>query len=167
MAEAVLKSHTSERQKSHKGGAEGSKRPAILPFEMPQMEMPAAFSELAVKSVDQAKQSCHQMTAATEWMTDVFGETYATAAKNVAEYGTKAAEAAQANANLAFDLTRDLVAAKSFSELVELSTTALRKQSELLSAQTRDFMTLAQKIATDATKPMMTGASKVFETASS
>lgn len=163
MTEAALKSRTTDKPKQQKPGTETAKSANILPFEMPQMEVPAALSELAAKSVDQARQSCSQMTTAAEQMSHVFEEAYAAAIKSLAEYSAKTAEATQSNANLAFDLVRDLVAAKSFSDVVELSTRAMRQQSELLSAQTREFMTLAQKIASDTTKPMTTGAARMFK----
>ena len=75
--------------------------------------------------------------------------------------------AMDANADVAFDCARDLVAAKSFSELVERSTANMRKQFDALSAQNQELMTLAQKIMTESTKPIAAAASKVFETASS
>jgi hypothetical protein len=60
---------------------------------------------------------------------------------------------------------RKLSGAKSLSEFVELSTAQARKQFDIVSAQNKELWTLAQKVATEAAKPIETGMSKAFNNA--
>ena len=86
------------------------------------MEVPAAFREFAEKSVSQAKDTYERMKSAAEEATDVLEGTYATATKGVSDYGLKVIDAVRANTNATFDFYTDFVKVKSYSELVELST---------------------------------------------
>ena len=101
------------------------------------MEIPAAFRELAEKSVSQAKETYEKMKSAAEEATDVLEDTYATASKGASDYGLKMIEAARANTNAAFDFASQLMTVKSLSEMVELSTAHTRKQFETLTASDR------------------------------
>ena len=131
-------------------------------FEIPKMEIPAAFREIAEKSVSQAKETYEKMKSAAEEATDVLEDTYATATKGVSEYGLKVIEAARENTNATFDFYSELLAVKSFSEVVELSTAHARKQFEALTAQTKDLAALAQKVATDTAEPIKGSVTKAF-----
>jgi phasin len=132
-------------------------------FEMPKMEIPAAFREFAEKSVTQAKETYEKMKSAAEEATDVLEDTYSTASKGASDYGLKMIEAARLNTNSAFDFATDLMAVKSLSEFVELSTAHMRKQYEALTAQTKELATLAQKVATDTAEPVKESMSKAFK----
>jgi|HubBroStandDraft_6_1064221.scaffolds.fasta_scaffold513314_1 phasin len=131
-------------------------------FEIPKMEVPAAFREFAEKGVSQAKESYEKLKTAAEEATDVLESTYANASKGATEYGLKMIEAARINTNAAFDFAAELMSVKSFSEMIELSTGHARKQFETLSAQTKEFTALAQKVATETSEPIKSGVSKVF-----
>jgi phasin len=131
-------------------------------FDMPKMEVPAAFREIAEKSVVQAKEGYEKMKAAAEEATDVLEETYATATKGSTEYGMKVIDAARANTNAAFDFFTQFMAVKSLSEAVELSTAHARKQFEVVTAQTKELTTLAQKVANEASEPLKSGVTKAF-----
>ncbi len=61
-------------------------------FDMPTMEVPAAFREFAEKGVTQAKDNWEKMKAATEEATDLIEDSYATASKGAADYGLKLIE---------------------------------------------------------------------------
>ena len=123
-------------------------------FEMPKMEIPAAFREFAEKSVSQAKENYEKMKSAAEEATDVLEETYSTASKGCSGYGLKVIDAARTNTNASFDLMGELMTAKSYAEVVELSTAFMRKQFETLTAQTKDLAEEAQKVATDCAEPI-------------
>jgi phasin len=131
-------------------------------FDMPQMEVPAAFREFAEKSVSQAKDTYERMKSAAEEATDVLEGTYATASKGVADYGLKVIEAARVNTNSTFDFCTQLMAVKSYSDLVELSTTHARKQFEAMTAQTKDLAALAQKVMAETAEPVKDSVTKVF-----
>lgn len=132
-------------------------------FEMPKMEIPAAFRELAEKGVSQAKENYEKMKTAAEEATDLLEGTYATASKGASEYGFKLIEAARVNTNAAFDFATELMGAKSLSEFVELSTAHARKQFEALTSQSKELAALAQKVAADTAEPVKESVSKAFK----
>jgi phasin len=160
MAEAT----TAQKVKSTKPPAVAFEMPKFeLPnFDIPKVEMPAAFRELAERGVAQAKDTYEKMKAAAEEATDVLETTYSTASKGASDYGLKMIEAARVNTNAAFDFAGELMAAKTLSEIVELSSTHARKQFEALTQQTKELNALAQKVATDTAEPIKSGMSKAF-----
>ena len=131
-------------------------------FDIPSVEVPAAYRELAEKSVAQAKQGYEKMKAAAEEATEVMEATYANASKGAAHYSLQLIETFRANANANFDFARDLFAVKSLSEAIELSTAHTRKQFEAVTAQSKDLAALAQKVTTETTEPLKDGFSKAF-----
>jgi phasin len=147
-------------------------KPASNPFEMPKfeipkfdipkVEMPAAFREFAERGVAQAKDTYEKMKAVAEEATDVLETTYSTASKGASDYGLKVIEAARVNTNAAFDYAGELLAAKTFSEVIELSSAHARKQFEALTKQSKELSALAQKVATDTAEPIKNGVNKAF-----
>ena len=137
--------------------------PQIPNFEMPKMEVPAAFREFAEKSVTQAKDNWEKMKAATEEASGLIEGSYATATKGGADYGLKLIEAARANTNAYFDYAGQMLAVKSLAEAVELSTAHLRKQFEVLTAQSKDLSALAQKVATETCEPIKESVTSAFK----
>ena len=160
MAEAT----TAPKAKTTKSVTSGFEMPKfeIPKFDMPKVEMPAAFREMAERGVAQAKESYEKMKAAAEEATDVLETTYSTATKGASEYGLKVIETARANTNAAFDFAGELLAAKTFSEIVELSSAHLRKQFEVLTQQSKELGSLAQKVATETAEPIKSGMNKAF-----
>lgn len=134
-------------------------------FEAPKLEVPAAFRDLAEKGVTQAKDNWERMKTATEEATDLIEGSYATASKGAVEYGRKVIEAARANTNAGFDFAAELMAVKSLSEAVELSTAHMRKQFDAMTAQTKELTALAQKLASDTVEPIREGVTKSFKKA--
>jgi phasin len=134
-------------------------------FEMSKMEIPAAFRELAERSITQAKETYEKMKAAAEEATDVLEDTYTTAARGASDYGLKVIEAARANANSTFDFASRLMTVKSFSEAVEVSTVHGRKQYEAVTAQSKELASLAQKTAAATAEPMKESFGRIFKVA--
>jgi len=135
----------------------------IPKFDLPNMEMPEAFREIAEQGVAHAKDTYAKAKVASEEAADLLKNTYTTAAKGATDYNLKLIEIARINTRAAFDYAHELLGAKSPSEFIELSTTQIRKQFDIASAQNKELCTLAQKIATAAAEPIKTGASKVFD----
>jgi phasin len=132
-------------------------------FDMPKFEVPPAFREFAEKGLAQAKDNYEKVKAAAEEATDLLEDTYATAAKGASEYNLKVIEAARVNTNALFDYAKELLDAKSLSDVVELSTAHMRKQFEAATAQSKELASLAQKVATDTAEPIKTGVEKAFK----
>jgi phasin len=131
-------------------------------FDIPKVEMPAAFREFAERGVAQAKDTYEKMKAAAEEATDVLETTYSTATKGASDYGLKVIEVARTNTNAAFDFAGEIMAAKTLSEVVELTSAHARKQFEALTAQSKELGALAQKVATETAEPIKSGVNKAF-----
>jgi phasin len=124
------------------------------------METPAAFRDIAEKSLSNAKDHYEKMKSAAEEATGVLEETYATATKGASQYSLKVIEVARDNANAAFDFAAKLFVARSLSDVVELSSAHARKQFETAAAQTKELAALAQKVAAEASEPIKEGMTK-------
>jgi phasin len=131
----------------------------------PGVEAPAAFRDMAEKSLSQAKDSYEKIKSAAEEATGVLEDTYATASKGATDYTLKLIEMARENSNSTFDFAVELLGVKTFSDFVELSSAHARKQFEAMSEQTKELATLAQKVATEAAEPLKEGMSKAAKKA--
>jgi phasin len=131
-------------------------------FEMPKFEIPTAFRELAEKGIATAKENYEKMKSSAEEATDVLEEAYSTASKGCSGYGFKLIETARTNSNAAFDLLGELLTAKSYAEMVELSTAYTRKQFDAMTAQAKELAEEAQKVATDTAEPIKESLTSVF-----
>jgi phasin len=135
-------------------------------YEMPKfgsIEVPAAFREIADKSVAHTKDTYEKAKAATEEATNLFQHTYTAAAKGATDYNLKVIEIARINTNAAFDYAHQLLGVKSLSEFVELSSASARKQFEAMTAQTKELTTLAQKVTIETAEPLKTGVTGAFK----
>jgi phasin len=168
MVEAATGTTTNRPKPKHTGfekeGPKSEAGPFDIPrFDLPRFEVPAAFREFAEKGVSQARDNWERFKAVSEEATDLLEGSYATASKGMVDYGLKLIEAHRANTNAAFDLASELMAVKSVSEAVELSTAHARKQFEAVSAQTRELTALAQKVATETSEPIKESVASAFK----
>jgi phasin len=161
MAEATLTPPKAKTSKPATGAFEMPKF-EMPKFEIPKVEMPAAFREFAERGVAQAKDTYEKMKAAAEEATDVLETTYSTASKGASDYGMKVIEAARINTNAAFDYAGELLAAKTLSEVIELSSAHARTQFETLTEQSKELSALAQKVATETAEPIKSGMNKAM-----
>jgi phasin len=120
------------------------------------------FRETADNGIAQAKVNFDKAKAATDQGTDLFKNSYATAAMGATDYNLKFIEIARANTNTAFDYANAMLGVKSVPEFFELSTTHARKHFETMTAQTKELAALAQKMTTDIAEPLKTGVTKAF-----
>ena len=132
-------------------------------FELPKMEIPAAFREFAEKGVAQTKDAYEKIKSVAEQNTAMLETVYSTASKGSTEYGLKVIEIARYNTNSAFSFVEKLFSVKSPSELVELTTAHSRAQFETVSAQSKELAALAQKVATETAEPIKSGVEKAIK----
>jgi phasin len=143
----------------------------IPKFEMPKfgvskVEMPEAFREMAEKGVEQTRNAYARAKVASEEAVDLLENTCEAAAKRATDYNRKLIAIVRTNTRAAFDNVHELLAAKSLSEFIELSTAQMRKQFDIASAQNKELCGLAQEITTEAAGAITTGVSKAFNRAS-
>ena len=131
-------------------------------FDIPKFEMPTAFRELAEKGIAMAKDNYEKMKGVAEEATDVLEETYSTASKGCSGYGLKVIDAARTNTNATLDLFGELLTAKSYAEVVELSTAFMRKQFDTVTAQAKQLAEEAQKVATETAEPIKDSFTSAF-----
>ena len=137
----------------------------IPSFEMPKFEVPAAYREFAEKGISTAKENYEKIKAAAEGATDVLEDTYSTASKGACTYGLKVIETTRANANAAFDFATEVMSAKSYSDLVQLSTAFMHKQFDTMTAQAKDLASVAQKVTTETVEPIKDGITSAMKKA--
>lgn len=113
-------------------------------LDMPKMEVPPAFRELADQGIAHVRDTYEKAT-------NQLKEAYTTTAKGATDYNLKVIEIARANTNTAVDNAFELLGAKSPMEFVELSAKHARKQCEAMTAQTKELTEIAQKVTTEIT----------------
>ena len=137
----------------------------IPKFDAPNMEVPPAFREFAEKGIAQAKEGYEKIKANAEKTTETLEETYSIASKGCSDYGLKLIETARANSNAAFDLMGELMGAKSYSQVLELTTAFMRNRFDALTAQAKELTAQAQKVATESAEPMKETFAKISKAA--
>lgn len=123
-------------------------------FPAPNFEVPAAFRDFAEKSVSTARDTYEKMKSAADDATGLVEETLETAREGAFAIGVKTLDAAKTNTDASFALARDMFAAKSLSEVIELQSTFARKQFDVFTAQFKEFQALSEKLVTETTKPV-------------
>jgi phasin len=134
---------------------------ADLKFPVPGVEVPEIVREFAEKGVQQAKDNYAKFKAVADQATGILEDSYATASKGAAEFNLKALDALRTNVNAAFDYTRELLAAKTLADAVELSSAHVRKQFDALTVQAKELTATAQKVAAEAAEPIKASVSKL------
>ena len=134
-------------------------------FDLSNMEMPEAFREMAEKQVEQTRDAYAKAKVASEEAVNLLEKTYEAAAKRATDYNNKLIEVARTNIRSAFDYVQQLLGARSPLELIELSTAQMRKQFEIVSAQSKELCALAQEMATEAADTIKTSVTKALDKA--
>lgn len=130
---------------------------------MPNMEVPAAFRDLAEKSIAQARDTYAKFKSAAEEATDVVEDAYENARSGAVAMSVKALEAAKSNTDASFAFARDLFGAKTFAEMIEIQTAFARQQFDAVASQVKEFQDLTAKVVADAAKPVTAQVEKTFK----
>jgi len=132
-------------------------------FAVPNVEVPAAFRDLAEKAVSGSKDAYAKLKSAAEEATEALEDSYETTRTGLVALGHKSLDNAKTHSDATFAFVRDFLAVKSFAEAVELQASFARQQFETLTAQTRDLQEFTQKLATDASRPVKQGVEKALK----
>ena len=144
------------------GMANGS---AKLQFDVPFFNIRTMFGDLAEQGTTRAKANFEQMKVTSEEITAALCDACSTNAKRTADYGSKVIEISNANTSSALEFLSQLADARSFADLVSLSTAHSRKTFEAASAQNRELWNLAQKVATETAEPIKKSFNRVLHRA--
>jgi phasin len=144
--------------------------PAFPMVDIPKLEASAAeatsaFRAFAEKGISQARDTYARMKTAAEEATGIMETTCANASRGAVDYSVKVIEIARTNSNATFDFATQLLGAGTFAQAIEISTAHARRQIESMTEQTRELMSLAQKVAVDTAAPMKDGISTIAKKA--
>jgi phasin len=131
-------------------------------FQVPSLEVPASFRELAEKSIGEARDTYAKIKSAAENASEMVDNTYETAREGVFNLSIKVLDAVKTNTDASFALVHDLIGAKTFAEVIELQSSYARKQFDAVTVQVREFQELTQKMVSDTAKPVTAQVEKTF-----
>ncbi len=134
-------------------------------FELPNVELPAELRAIAEQGIAQVKAAYERAKAAAEQATGVLEHSYAAASEGAAEYNRQVVDAARANVNAGFDYAIALLAVKSPTDVVEVSTAHARERFQAVAEQAKVLGALVQKLAAETAEPIQTGVTKAFQNA--
>jgi len=121
-------------------------------FEIPSFMLPPAFRAFAENQVVHGKATLETLSSAVQ-------AAYSTGLSGLNEYGQKIVEAGHQDADAVCDCCRELIAAKSVPEVMDVWTTRAPRHLSAMSNRTGELWALYWKVATDTAKPIATGMS--------
>ncbi|HLI98640.1 MAG TPA: phasin [Bradyrhizobium sp.] len=133
---------------------------SIIPFEVPEQ-----MRALAEKGVSQARDNYARFKDVAESHNSTIEAVFANAGKGASEYSAKMMEIIKANTTSSLDFAQDMISVKTPSEALELWTGHAKKQFEALSAWSKEFVELSQKVASETVEPIKANAAKMFKSA--
>ena len=145
-----------------KAGQNGTNGFAMPFYGLPKIPLPGMFGEFSEQGVARAREGCEKIKAASEEMAEALRETYSSNARSATDYGLKVIEISNANAASAIDFLSHLLGSKSVTDVVSLSATHAHKVFDTASAQSKDLLELAQKLATETGEPIRKRVAKVL-----
>jgi phasin len=165
MSEATTAAKTAPKARTTKSAKSASASPFadFEAFSMPAMEVPTAFREVTEKGIEQARDAYAKVKTAAEDATDLMEDTFETSRQGVVEFNHKAVDATKANTDATFSFFKDMMAAKTLAEAIELQSTFARQQFDNLSTQAKDMQEFATKLSTDVTAPVKEAFEKTFK----
>lgn len=128
-------------------------RKTMAQFEL-EAPVPDSVRSLAEKTVTQAREVYEHSKNALEMGLDTIERTFDAAGQGATALNRKVIDIAQRNVNAGFELAKDLAAAKTVPEIVQLHSGYWRNQAGTLAAQAGELHTLQTKVAADAIEPI-------------
>ena len=125
------------------------------------IEPPPRLSDWVDAGLAQAREAQRDIVSAL----DIWTQMLAHSARAAAECQLRIFQITQTNATASYQLTRELLQAHSFTQVVEVSTDAARRQAEAAAAQVRELSDLARKAATETTEPLTTNIARALQQA--
>jgi phasin len=114
-----------------------------------QFQIPPEMRAIAAKTVEQAKQAVEGFISAAQRTVSTFEGKAETARKGAKDVGQMAMTYAEQNLASSFDFAQQLVRAKDVQEMLELQTSYIRTQMQVLAEQAKEIGESTRKMATD------------------
>ncbi len=112
------------------------------------------------KSIEQSKEAYARMKSAADQATQTLEATVENAHTGSLNLTKRAIEGMRAQAEMNFAHMEQLASAKSLSEFMELQTSYMRRQVELMADQAKELQSLSQSVAQDVIRPARDAAQK-------
>jgi phasin len=106
------------------------------------------------KGAAQMRETSDRLNASTEQTVKMLENSFASGVNALKDYNLKAFEFTQANLQATFQNAKQLVSAKSPSEMLELWSKCTSKQFETFAEQAKELAALGQRLATDSAEPL-------------
>jgi phasin len=153
MAESNAKTETAARAATEgieraQAAAEAMAAAWGVPYEVPE-----AFRALTEQGIEQARQSYTRMRDVAEETSDLVEETLEATRDNVLKIQLRTLDAAKANSDAGFELTRKLLAARTLADVVQLQTTFARERFDAFVDYAKDVQTGATRLVEESARP--------------
>ena len=121
------------------------------------------FRAFAEKGVEQSKEAYAKLKSGAEEAQKVIEATYENARAAGGELSKKSIAALRSSTEAGFTHLEALAGAKSFSDLIELQTSYLRKSFEMMVEQAKDFQSASSKAIEEVAQPTKTAFEKALK----
>ncbi len=132
-------------------------------FEGVDMAVPEAVRAMAEQTVAQSREAYESAKGSMEEAVEVLEKSIDQAGQGAAAINRKVIDNAQANLNKGFDFAKEMAGAKNIAEIMELQSSFVRKQFEVLTAQADEIRELSTKVATETANPIKDHVSKSID----
>jgi phasin len=121
---------------------------------------------IADKGAAMANETIEKGKAAAERTARAAEQIHSATVGTMRDYNLKIIDLAQVNIESVFDLARQLAAAATPAEMMELWSSHARRQFEMLSEQTKELAALGQKLAAETAAPLQRSVNQALKRAS-
>jgi hypothetical protein len=140
-----------------------SRKPSFSSRNTPPRPAPI---KVARDSIDSAQDALTKAKVASEEASKGVVESYAAGAADASHLGLHLIEIARANTNAAFDFGRQLMTAKSLSEMFKLSAAHTKRQLERFAEESQQVSAMMQQAFAKSFSPLQASAAKIADLSS-
>jgi phasin len=133
----------------------------VVAFDLNQVS--ETYRKAAETNLEQAKENFEKIKVASDDATKAMEAAMDTAKTEGAELGMKAIDVAQTNLKSSISHFEKLMGVKSVADMIELQSTFVREQTEVVTSQLKTFQEASTKMAQDVTAPVKEVAEKSFK----
>ena len=131
---------------------------------MPAMEVPPAFRDIAENTAAQSKETFEKIKTSAEEATTLLNETAEKTRDGVSEFNAKALDVAKTNTDATLSHVKEVLAVKTFAEVIELQTAFAKSQFDALQGQVKTFQDMTAKLTEETSAPYKDAFQKTAET---
>lgn len=131
---------------------------------MPAMEVPPAIRDIAENTVAQSKEVFEKIKTSTEEATTILNDTADKTRDGLSQFNEKAIDVAKTNTEATFSHAKEVLAVKTFAEVIELQTAFAKTQFDAFQGQVKTFQDMTAKLTEETSAPYKAAFQKTAET---